>query len=42
MSPKEAKVAIFEDNPNWQEAIQGKLEKSGHTVVGKASTRNRC
>lgn len=36
--PERARVFIAEDDPVWQSAIGDILERSGHTVVGNATT----
>ena len=36
--PPEAKVAVFEDDPEWQEKIRRSLTNHGHSVVVEALT----
>ncbi len=36
--PKEAKVAVFEDDNIWQQRIRELLEEGGHTIVVQEGT----
>ena len=37
--PREAKVFVAEDDPDWQEVIEEILKGDGHIVVARATTR---
>ena len=39
MSPKEARVFVVEDDPEWQELIGLLLSNAGHQVVLRATTK---
>lgn len=40
--PPEAKVAIFENDPDLVDTYRFSLEKAGHQVVGVATTMEEC
>ena len=42
MSPEKAKVAVFEDDPDWLSGIKEYLEEGEHEVVLQAESREEA